>query len=79
MSRDIHAKYQWGVAAKNAPKLDKVSTVTSVLGVVADTGIGAVNKYGEVSADGFVDCRNRDFGICAWINICCKRFDLWSK
>lgn len=58
LSRDIHAKYQWGVAAKNAPKLDKVSTVTSVLGVVADTGIGAVNKYGEVSADGFVDSRD---------------------
>ena len=58
LRRDIHAKYQWGVAAKNAPKLDKATTITAVLGVVADTGIGAVNKYGEVSADGFVDSRD---------------------
>lgn len=60
LTRDVHAKYQWGVASKNVANVDKANTIISVLDVVVDTGVGAVNKYGEVSADGVVD--SGDFG-----------------
>ena len=60
LTRDVHAKYQWGVASKNVAKVDKATTIISVLDVIVDTGVGAVDKYGEVSADGVVDVG--DFG-----------------
>lgn len=58
LTRDIHAKYQWGTAAKNVAKVDKAGTVIAVIGVVADTGVGMADRYGKVSADGVVDSKD---------------------
>ncbi len=55
LTRDIHAKYQWGLSAKNAKIVDNANTAVSLIGVIADTGQGAINQYGKVSADGIVD------------------------
>jgi len=52
LTRGVTAKYQWGVAAKNAGKLDNATAAVSVLGVTVDSIKGANAKYGEVTADG---------------------------
>lgn len=55
LTRDIHAKYQWGVAAKNVKALEKTNTCLSLFEVGADTLTSGINAYKETSADGFVD------------------------
>lgn len=58
LTRDIHAKYQWGTATKNVAKVDKAGTIIAVVGVVADTGVGMADRYGKVSVDGVVDSKD---------------------
>lgn len=54
LSRDVTAKYVWGLSSKNASKMGNASAAISIAKVAADTFIGGNTKYHEVSKDGFV-------------------------
>lgn len=55
LTRNVTAKYQWGVAAKNASKLKNASAIVSVAGVVFDSGKAGAARYGQVTKDGTFD------------------------
>ncbi len=55
LTRGVTAKYQWGVAAKNASKLSNALTCVSLLSVAISSVKGFNTKYSEVTKDGTYD------------------------
>lgn len=79
LTRNVHAKYEWGVAAKNVTKLDKANTIVSVIGVAADTISGASDRYGKVTSDGHFDMRDiGEVGVAGSVRGLTSTLDKWT-